>query len=191
MVMISCRYLDSNDRTDLSFLNIEWEAVVWTIITSAQKNKDSVDTSPVIRSLGMGKTVNYNNFGVKYKVSVNQGSEYGWVGLEMSGMGVSVGDQPNMRIKRGKGKIIVFHVENEEGRRLSSQIFFCSDDPSLRTQCLFSVLNCLGNNINFDIKLNQIEIPELIKNELKSISMRFENVKKKKKQCCQVQEELF
>ena len=97
------------------------------------------------------------------------------------GMGVRVGDQPNMRIRNGKGKIIVFHVENEEGRRLSSQVFYCNDDLSLRTLSLFSVLNSLISlerlisDINVgDLELNSLAIPEFMKRELRSIPVVFD-----------------
>ena len=174
--MISCRYFDSKDRTDLSFLNTDWEAVVWTIVTNVNLNTNSGKTSTSIRKLSMGQSMIYDKHGVKYKVTVNQGSEYAWVGLEMSkGMGVRVGDQPNMRIRNGKGKIIVFHVENEEGRRLSSQVFYCNNDLSLRSLSLFSVLNSLISDISVDdLELKSLPIPEFMKRELRSIPVVFD-----------------
>ena len=42
--MISCRYFDSKDRTDLSFLNTDSEAVVWTIVTNVNMNTNSGNT---------------------------------------------------------------------------------------------------------------------------------------------------
>ena len=172
--MISCRYVDTKDRPDLTFLNTDWSAVVWTVVTSVNMETNTGDTAINIKKLSMGQTVGYERAGVKFTATLHQSPEYGWIELEISaGMRVMVGDQPNMRVTEGTGKIIVFHVESEEGTRLFSQIIYCNDDLSLRTLSLFSVLNCLVSNPSGHDRLSQLKVPGVIKDDLRSVPVKF------------------
>ena len=104
--MISCRYVDTKDRPDLTFLNTDWSAVVWTVVTSVNMETNTGDTAINIKKLSMGQTVRYERAGVKFTARLHRRPEYGWIELEISsaGMLAMVGDLPDMRVTEGRGR---------------------------------------------------------------------------------------